>query len=163
MTSSASNDATVAEGRRIDLLKLIDPTVDALKGSWTLRDGKLTGAGNVFTRIEIPYEPPEEYDIRVVFKRVSGDRSVSVIGSAAAHQFTWTMGGSQNTTCGFEMIGDLGSSDPKNPTSKHAKSWLVNGQEAVCIVKVRKDGAEAYLDGKLISTWKTDYQSAQFI
>lgn len=51
----------------LDLLALVDPAKDAVSGSWKTNEEGLVGGPGDLTRIELPYEPPEEYDFRVTF------------------------------------------------------------------------------------------------
>ena len=67
----------------------------------------------------------------------------------------WYVSGFSHTQDGG-VSGFLDISDHGISTSKKAAK-LNNGQEYTSVVKVRKNGVEAYLDGKLISAWKTDY------
>ncbi len=49
----------------IDLLALADTTRDALRGKWERRGTDLVCCGRAF--LELPYQPPEEYDLTVRF------------------------------------------------------------------------------------------------
>jgi hypothetical protein len=140
---------------RVDLLDIVDPALDTVKGAWRLDDGVLTSEQDL-SRIELPYVPPEEYDFRVSFVILRGNDGVSQICSSAEHQFMWAVGGWGNKISAFEMIrGERG--DGNNPTAKRAKHWVNNGQRITSVVKVRKTGIEGYINDQLISSWKTDY------
>ncbi len=56
-----------ASHREIDLLKIVDPARDAVLGKWSFVNGSLVGEPADGARIEIPYDPPEENDYRIVF------------------------------------------------------------------------------------------------
>ncbi len=51
--------------RPIDLLALVDPTRDAIDGQWVRRGSDLAASG--VAHLELPYQPPEEYDLTVQF------------------------------------------------------------------------------------------------
>ncbi|MDB5292871.1 MAG: hypothetical protein JWL69_4112 [Phycisphaerales bacterium] len=140
---------------RVDLLDIVDPAVDTVKGMWRLDDGVLF-SDQGFSRIEFPYAPPEEYDFRVSFVIVRGNEGIGQICSSGEHQFTWIPGGWWNTISAFEMVRDQ-RGDGSNPTAKRAKHWLNSGQRITSVVKVRKGGFEGYINDQLISSWKTDY------
>src|SRR5205823_5812816 len=60
-----------------------------------------------------------------------------------------------NTASGFEMIGGVPAT--LNPT--HAEYAVPEDRgRHVSIVQVRRDGVRAYVDGRQISQWKTDYK-----
>lgn len=143
-------------GARIDLLRLIDLSKDAMAGSkWTAQGHSLSGGGG--SRIEFPYVPPREYDLEIAFVRLSGKWNVSTIGVTNGRQFRWVIGANSNMACGFDTIGGRASTDRSNPTRKeNAAGWIKNGERCVSLMKVRAGLIEGYVDGKLISSWKTD-------
>ncbi|HET6880329.1 MAG TPA: PA14 domain-containing protein [Pirellulales bacterium] len=60
------------EGKVVDLLKHIDPKLDAVSGEWEKTDeGLLTPVGE-FMRLGVPYLPPDDYELRAVVERKSG-------------------------------------------------------------------------------------------
>ena len=139
----------------INLLPLLDPLQDAVAGAWKIQDGALFSDKAFYSRIEIPFEPPQEYDLRITFTRLSGNDSVSQILSFSGRPFSWSMGGSNNKVFGFETIG--GISALGNPSTVSRPNCLVNGRKYDSVVQVRANGVKAWLDGELISQWKTDY------
>jgi hypothetical protein len=141
--------------RVVNLLNLVDVQRDGVYGTWTIANGAIRSDGHAFCRIEFPYLPPEEYDFRIVFTRMEGADSINQICTSRGHQFQWVIGPWNSTIAGFEDVGGKGAG--QNPTTKKDTKWLTNGQEYVSVVKVRTTGVEAYINGKLISAWKTDY------
>jgi len=139
----------------IDLLSIIEPARDSVAGTWRMQDGALVAEKALFGRIEIPYQPPQEYDLRVVFSRRDGNDAVTQILSRNGRSFGWTMGAANNTVFGFETVG--GVSAAANPTTVKNAAGLENGRKYTALVKVRAGGVKAWLDGKMISEWKTDY------
>jgi clan AA aspartic protease (TIGR02281 family) len=141
--------------KTINLLDLVNVSRDAVKGTWTMENGKLLSDGADQSRIEFPYQPPAEYDFRIVFTRTGGENDVQQICTAQGSQFAWMISGWGGTISGFEFV--RGKNAYNNPTTKKNSGWLSNNREYVSVVKVRKSGVEAYLDGTLISAWKTDF------
>ena len=142
--------------REIDLLKLVDPAKDAISGRWRFFDnGSLACEPSRAAQIEIPYDPPEEYDYRIVFVSDRGNDGVEQICRGGGRQFRFSVGGWGNTVAGFDMVkGRLANS---NPTTTKADHWLVAGQRHVSVVKVRKDGVEGWFDDKRVIGHKTDW------
>jgi DNA-directed RNA polymerase subunit RPC12/RpoP len=147
--------ATVA-ARTINLLKLIDPAQDTSTGVWQLRTGEfapeLTSDASQHARLNIPYQPPEEYDFRVDFTRTAGDNCMTQIFT---HQnpcclvlFGW-----KGTVSGFQQVNN--QSADRNPTGVRGLA-TANGQRHTSIVKVRKTFIEAWLDGNLVTRYDTD-------
>src|SRR6185436_17336 len=57
---------SASPGGGLNLLALIDPKRDAVHGDWTMENGILVvnQAPNTLS-LQIPYQPPEEYDLHV--------------------------------------------------------------------------------------------------
>ena len=61
------------------LLKLVDPAKDAAAGSWRIDKGVLVSGSSPRARLEIPWRPPEEYDLKVTFVRRQGTEEVAIL------------------------------------------------------------------------------------
>lgn len=70
----------------------------------------------------------------------------------------WQMGAIKNTLFGFQLVGGIGTLGG-NRTTVRSESCLRTGQRT-SVLAVRKTGVKAYLDGKLISEWSTDFSDA---
>jgi hypothetical protein len=145
--------AAAAWAKAINLLPLIDPGQDAIRGDWTIQDGALCVGVTDYARLQIPYRPADEYDFRIVFTRRSGDNGVSQHLAGAGRSFEWSVGGWGNRITGFSMI--QGRLSNENPTT--TRLGITNGQKYVSVVQVRKDGVRAYVNDRLVVERKTDY------
>jgi hypothetical protein len=120
-----------------------------VRGAGTLH----SDAGQI-AKIQIPYEPPPEYDFRMVFTCAAGpNRQVNQQLSHGGKSFGFIMGGSQGTKMGIEAIN--GKNVSENPTLSRVVMEL--GRKYTSIVQVRNDGIKAFLDNKLVAEWRTDY------
>jgi hypothetical protein len=147
--------AAPVNGRTINLLRMAEVKKDSVNGTWTFGNGALACDAAYTARFEFPYQPPAEYDYRVVFTRATGTGPLAMMCSAMGHRFNLIM--ATNKIWLGEIAGN-------NPTAHEAPGLIVNGHRQVAIVKIRKDGVQVYLDGKLITEFKTDYHdmSAHF-
>ena len=139
----------------IDLLPLIDTQKDPIYGAWTMSGGKLVSDTTQGARIEIPYEPPAEYDFRIVFVREDGAGDVFQFMSKNRRSFSWAMGAGNNSFIGFGTINGQWVVDPEYPHAVRMQPVLTNGKMYTSLVQVRKDGLKGFLDGKLIVEYKT--------
>jgi hypothetical protein len=140
----------------VNLLKLIDPAKDSVEGAWKLENGKLVSGSGKFARLEIPYQPPAEYDFRVVFSRVDGANNVSQILSRQGKGFLWIMELGQSR-CALGNCRGLWITEAGNPsTTKVAETQNDNGPHT-SVLEVRKDRVRCFFNGKLIQEYKTDY------
>jgi hypothetical protein len=141
--------------RALALLPLVDPARDAVAGEWSSQ-----ADGIVITKVdrnraailEVPYYPPAEYDVRMVFTRSEAGGEVAPIVSAAGRQFRFVMDG----WAGFEMVRQRRLYE-NNPTKVRLTEGLSAGRHE-SVVEVRRDGVRARIDGKVVCEWKTDYR-----
>jgi hypothetical protein len=71
------------------------------------------------------------------------------------HRFVWDMGGSGIGATGFGRIG--GNNVGKHPASVSGELGLENNRAYDCLVRVKRNGLDAFLDGKLLVHYPTDY------
>ena len=155
------SDEAVTAGRQgmakaIDLLPLIDPPLDTVNGKWESQNGVLVSDAARCARIEAPYEPPLEYDFRIEFTRTKGNECNVQYVAANNASFIWVMAAWGNSVFGFEMVGGKQCND--NRTTVRAKKCLETNHRYTSLVQVRKGSVRAYVDGKLMSEWKTDFK-----
>ncbi len=142
----------------VNLLSLIDTQKDAVSDRWRLNDaGELVSGRGEDARLQLPYRPPAEYDLRIAFTRTEGNDAVAPILYGGGRQFQYFIAGFGNSVCGFDNVN--GKDPDDNETTVKRGAWLQNGQRYEARFEVRRDGAKAYLDGKLISRLKTDYSN----
>jgi len=154
--AAAATTTAGASQNTINLLPLIDPQKDAITGEWTVENGGLVGDKEKFAHIEIPYQPPEEYDYRVEFtlldRKLGGCQVLAKGGKAFQWSFFSHTGGD---VFGFSMVNNRFLGDA-NADARVVLSPAELGRRYVSLVEVRNDGLRGYLDGKLLVTWKTD-------
>ena len=144
-------------GKTVNLLALIDPAKDAVAGKWGFNGAVLVGEKNAeAARIEIPYQPPEEYDFRMVFMRIEGVDCVCQILYKSDRQFQWTMDGWTGTISGIQTID--GKTADNNETTFNGK-LLTNGRWHTSIVQVRNNGITVFFDGKRIANLSKAYDT----
>jgi serine/threonine protein kinase len=142
----------------VNLLALLEPKRDAVTGLWTLENGALHGTvakKQRTARIEIPYEPPAEYDFRVEFtpqEAVGGGQYLT----AFSHDFAWDFfAGPKGRACGFELVDDA-------PLLQNSSCVMlapvVAGRRYVSLVEVRRGNVRGFLDDQLVTERKTDYR-----
>jgi hypothetical protein len=99
---------------------------DAVSGTWTAEKGSLVASPSPRARLEIPWRPPQEYDLRVTFVRREGTDEVAVVIPWNGTSFLWT--------------------SPRG---------LENGTPHVATFRVRRDGLASILTGKQVNSLTT--------
>lgn len=142
--------------RAVPLLAQVVPARDRVSGEWREQGGRLSCGSAPFTRLQFATIPPSEYDLRVTFVRKSGYGDVNLLLTKEGRPFLWAMGAVGNSIFGFGTI--KGAWADSNPTTRHEQNCVPIGQVFSVVVQVRRDGVWAYVNGKLKSSWATDYR-----
>jgi serine/threonine protein kinase len=151
---SAPTAPIVAAKGTIDLIALVDPKIDAVKGDFTKdQGGLLTPPGTDFARIHLPFIPPAEYELTIEgFRRTDGD--CFGIGLVDGDRQAMVMlAGLDGGTCGLEMID--GFNYMINNT-KVTGIRLEKFQAFKVICTVRRTGIDVSLNGRQIIHWQGD-------
>jgi hypothetical protein len=140
----------------LNLLPLINPEKHTVQGKWAMENGVLVSSGEGEERLQIPYEPAEEYDYQITFTKVGTNCVVqNLVGNG--RPFIWVMGNSGSFTFHYLKGAGIGA----NKTTVKQASGISDKRRYVSLVKVRKTGVEAFLNGKLVSKWNTDFSDAE--
>jgi hypothetical protein len=138
----------------ISVLPLVKPEIDGKRGSWSAANGNLRSDKSMWSKIELPFILPEEYDLRVTFTRVDQEDCLLVTLARRGKPFFFSIGGAGNTGCSFEIVNekrkDRVSSNIKRP------GVLSNGVRNQVVIQVRRECLRAYLNGKLIVGCQVD-------
>jgi len=105
------------------LLKLVDPAKDAAAGAWRDEKGALVSGASARARLEIPWRPPEEYDLKVTFVRRQGSEDVAILLPWNGTPMVWV-----------------------------APRGLENGTLHTALFRVRKDGLASNLTAKRVNS-----------
>jgi hypothetical protein len=138
-------------GAWIEVLPLVDPRYDTVKGGWKKDSFGVTvmAAKKQNSVIEIPYQPPAEYDVLVEFTRVRGEFDVSLNLSRGREVFGVNFAQS-NRNFGVSRING------GNQWANRPDLALVNGRRYLGKIEVRKDRITGYLDEEKIFSVDTE-------
>ncbi|HYE97830.1 MAG TPA: serine/threonine-protein kinase, partial [Planctomycetota bacterium] len=137
--------------KAVDLLALVDPREDAVVGTWTRGPDGIASDRARGARLQIPYAPPEEYDLRVVFTRREGRLDVNLLLWLGDRACAWQMGAYGDEIFGFSLVA--GRPVQENPTTQRRPGGLQNGRRTTALVQVRRGGVRAYVDQQLVAEW----------
>ena len=133
----------------VDLIAIIDPVRDAVKGVWKKQNGTIVSEFGSNATLRIPYEPPAEYDFKTVFTKSSGQCCTAQFLVRDGRSFFFEVGGAGNVCSGFALVGGRGSND--NPTK--GNFIPKEGVKHTMIVQVRRDRVTALMDDKKVAEW----------
>jgi hypothetical protein len=153
-TEKRMADAEIAQYGYIDLLKLIDPAKDSVATTWKLDAGVLTDGMNFRSRLQIPYQPPEEYDLTYVLA-TTGDGNPMLFGLVAGGvQFNVALEG-----WGRHIISGADKKDINPPFTKALNYGAGDamGKDNTIVIAVRKKGFTFTVNGAKSVSWEGPY------
>lgn len=151
-TSNSSADDQTPE-KPDDLIKLLNLNRDTVAGQWRQTpDGLLANAANG-SRISLPVEPKGEYDFKVTFTRQTGQHSIALMFVSGAGQAAFDLDAWGQHLAGFQNVG---GKDLRQNTTRIEDVTLINGRKYTAELRVRHDRVDAFLDDKLLSTYRGD-------
>jgi hypothetical protein len=143
--------AGVAGKKMIDLIPLINPQLDSVHGRWAVAKNVLhCNDAHFVPRIQIPYQPPREYDFIVVFSQPALRNGISMVmpNPANGNSFFWFLGNDDGSGYGFQANPDVGGQIP----------GLVKAN-TICTttVQVRANSVEGFVNGKQLVNHPTNF------
>lgn len=137
----------------VNLLRQIDPVRDAVQGKWSVENGELVCQPGDAVRLQIPYVPPDEYDLRIVAERRAGNRGVALGMARGSTQ--WGAGFDYFPQDGYRS-GLLLLDGVEIPKGPHSVSGPVldAGRRYEFLLQVRKTGVRVAVDGKAMIDWE---------
>src|SRR5262249_5070094 len=151
-TEERLTDAEMAPGGYIDLLKLIDPSKDSVVTTWTMENGVLHSGMNFRSRLQVPYQPPDEYDLTLVFT-TTGDGNPMFIGLVAGGTQCHIFVDGWNKT-GIDNIDKKGTPLTQGTNFLNYGKGDTYGKDNTVLVAVRKKGITLTVNGKTAFAWE---------
>jgi hypothetical protein len=145
-----------SDGRgRVDLLKLIDPRRQSIRGDWKLKDGILVSPPDVpWALLQLDMKPPPTYTIRATVERKEGHDALIfpiIVGDKECNVCIdgWPRDGKHHS--GLEMIRGLGP--PSNET-RHWGDLLTPDKLASIQIDVTATSVRLTVDRRQIFDWR---------
>jgi len=152
---------TGPQGPSIDLLKLIDAKRDAVSGDWSMDRGVLLmPMGRSTCWLQIPYAPPEEYDLKIVATRKAGihDLYVGVVVVPGPKRLLLHIdGGPSGTEGGLQSAGGDWNN---NPTTYRNNKVFNDDKPHTVLMSVRRNSFTLSAEGKTLINWKGDFTNS---
>ena len=146
-----SGSAVPAErGHSVDLLALVDTNKNAFNGTWKKEGGNLVSSTQAFSRIQVPYSPPEEYDLQVDLTRISGQQDISiglVYRGKQCHVALDRYNGKQS-----DLMVDMRTNT--NGVARFSGKAIDVGERHTVTCEVRKDHVRVLLGDKELLTYR---------
>jgi hypothetical protein len=136
----------------VDLLSLIDLNQDMLRGAWRVVDRELQAPPMGQGLVQVPYVPPEEYDLRLVV-RLTQSAEVNLGVAQGDLLFIVAVDGWWGKFSGVELID--GKSFDVNETSRPGRFLKTDGPNTI-LCSVRKNRLGLEVNGEVLLDWPID-------
>lgn len=153
-TAGGIEAGVIKPGAWVDILSLVDPAKDAVKGTWRRQDKALAVEPVEHGRIMIPVAPQGSYELRVSFVRQSGNQSVDFILPVGSSAVAVVLSGAEGAVSGLWSID---GNEADHNEAKVSPGRLQNGHEYRAECRVIVQGNQAIitvtLDGEPYFRW----------
>lgn len=165
-TQSAASGAANGSGNRagaagvpdagpaVDLLELIDPNRDGVKGAWSVGENELASPVEPFARLHIPYIPPEEYVMEFKVTRKQGVDALGVGFAVGNAQGLILIDGYGSTVTGLHTLD--GKKANANASTRKLRAIPPDTETTIRCV-VRKTNLLVQRNGETILDWSGDF------
>ncbi|HYF01132.1 MAG TPA: hypothetical protein VEJ18_19570, partial [Planctomycetota bacterium] len=135
----------------VDLLRMIDVKKDAVTDAWTLQRSALVSPATAGPRLMIPYQPPDEYDLKIVAE----NRTPEVRGAL----FVGLVVADKQMAAGLDLLEGFTASclEVAGPNETvHKGKVFVDDRPRTVLCSVRRAKVTVTVDGKTVLDWKVD-------
>lgn len=149
--------AVPAAKAAVNLLALVDPKREPSSGTWRLEKGILVspvGAPTAF--MQIPYAPPEEYDLRLEAARREGHADLYVGLVGGGKQMLLHIDGGDGRSGGLQWIDDRDWDN--NETTYRNDRVFTDEKPRTIQISVRRESLTVSVEGKTLINWRADYK-----
>jgi hypothetical protein len=144
-------DETLPTQGPIDLLALVEPARDAVRGTWRLAKGVLESPEEGLARIQIRYLPPPEYRLELTAERTGRPEALEIGLKTGARQFVVCLDGFGGGRSGLYFLDNRQYFE--NETA-HKGQLFADGRPHTILCEVRKDGVTVQCDARPVIHWQ---------
>lgn len=138
----------------IDLLTLVDPERDAVAGEWQVVDGRLESPKRFGARLEIPFEPPAEYELTVIATPLDEPNGLILGQLMNGHRFVTLINHNVQQDKAASALENVDGQNVRNNATTLMADLLQKDRPSQTIVTVRKDSVVVRCDGRTIIDWE---------
>lgn len=138
----------------VNLLSMIDIETDAVAGDWKKVDGVLESPKRYGARIEIPFEPPTEYELTVIATPLDEPDGLILGQLADDRRFLTLISHDMQQGKAASALENVDGRNVGNNATTLMANLLQKNRPSQIIVTVRKESVIVRCDGRTIIDWQ---------
>ena len=135
-----------------ELLPLIDPDMVWSHGDWIAADGRLTSPKAYGARIEIPFDPPPEYELTVIAEPLDPPNGLILGQRMGDHRFLVLVNYTPDDA-GLSALENVDGGNVRANATTRTGDLLKQGRPAEIVVTVRNGRVTVRVDTTTLVDW----------
>lgn len=154
-TELASKAVTKPQPKEsIDLLALVDLERDTVAGEWQIVDGGFESPKRFGARLEIPFEPPVEYELTVIATPLDEPNGLILGQLMDGHRFLTLINYNVQQETAATALENVDGQNVRNNVTTLMADLLQKDRPSQVIVTVRKESVVVRCDGQTVIDWE---------
>ncbi|HEX4141952.1 MAG TPA: NPCBM/NEW2 domain-containing protein [Pirellulales bacterium] len=153
---ATKNKGIIRAGQTVDLLPLIDPERDSVRGLWTRSGDQLVSPPDWGSVLQTNIEPPSEYDLVVEGMRKTGRLDLLIGMICGGVQTAATLAAGDGDLSGLDTLDGWAGWDRRNPTFKQTDVLFPPDKPFRVTCQVREGSILVDVDGTTVIDWTGD-------
>ena len=160
-TSDSLNQSKIARKPKspadaIDLLALIDVKHDQVAGEWSRSETRLESPKAYGARIELPYQPPEEYELVVIAEPLDEPNGLILGQRSGGQRFQVLVNFARPDAVPVSAIENIDGKNVGANVSTIQRAVLAKNRLSQIVCTVKKDSVVVTCDGHGLIDWQGD-------
>ncbi len=150
--NSSMDEIATLPKTEIDLLKIVDPKSCWQVGEWSKDAGKLLSPKRFGAKLELPYTPPDEYRLSLIFEPLDEPNGL-ILGQRSGKNRFVTLINYTPESVGLSAIENVDGRNVGNPTT-FTGALLHKDRPSQAIVTVTRRAVTVSVDGRMVVDWQ---------
>ncbi|MBI3467083.1 MAG: hypothetical protein HY000_29055 [Planctomycetes bacterium] len=143
-------------GEAVDLLALIDVERDAVSGEWQRTDNRLESNKQYGARIELPFQPPDEYLLTVIAEPLDEPNGLILGQRLGGRRFLVLLNFAQGENLPASALENIDGRNVNNNATTLRAALFQEGRPSAVAVAVRKESVTVSCVDREIIHWTGD-------
>ncbi len=139
----------------IDLLAMVDVAKDKVSGEWQMDGTHLLAPKQFGARLELPYQPPDEYELTVIAEPLDEPNGLLLGQRFGGRRFAVLVNYSAEKGSPASALENIDDKNVGNATTVR-REVLVKGRPSQIVCTMRKDSVTVTCDGHELIHWQGD-------